>query len=98
MKVFELQKIPEPVIIMACYSHRNIIDAGIVDDDRYASALGQILDGLGHLHTKGVVPRDLKPANFLIEKDPFFKVIIIDFGLAKVTADTVLLINALYSA
>lgn len=67
------------------------MNAGIVDDDRYVSALGQILDGLNHLHRKGVVHRDLKPENFLIETKPFFKVIITDFGLAKVAINTTLL-------
>jgi len=48
------------------------------------SSANQILDGLGHLHAKGVAHRDLKPENFLVEKFPFFKVVITDFGLSRV--------------
>ena len=58
MQVFEFRETPEPIIIMAYYHQGNIVNAGIVDEDRYISALGQILDGLNHLHAKwGCAPR-----------------------------------------
>ncbi len=79
------------MIVMAYYPDGNILDAGIVDDERYVSALGQILEGLSHLHAKGVVHRDLKSENFLVEKKPLFKVVITDFGLSKVVTNTTLL-------
>jgi hypothetical protein len=50
MQVFEFREEPEPMIIMANYPDRNIVDTGVVDDERYVSALAQILDGLSHLH------------------------------------------------
>ncbi|KAL8987938.1 MAG: hypothetical protein Q9177_002915, partial [Variospora cf. flavescens] len=50
-----------------------------------------ILDGLKHLHAKGVVHHDLKPENILVERNPLFKVIIADFGMAKVATGTALL-------
>jgi serine/threonine protein kinase len=76
------------MIIMAYYRQGNIVDAGIADDSRYVGAMGQILDGL---HAKRVVHRDLKPENFLLETKPFFKVVITDFGFAKVATNTTLL-------
>ncbi|KAL9042525.1 MAG: hypothetical protein Q9214_003752 [Letrouitia sp. 1 TL-2023] len=76
---------------MAYFSLGNIVDAGIFDEDRYVSAWGQILDGLSHLHAKGVAHRDLKPENFLIKMDRLFTVVIADFGMAKVATDTALL-------
>ena len=91
MQVFEFRETPEPMIIMAYYPQGNIVNAGIIDDDRHVSAFGQVLDSLSHLHAKGVVHRDLKPENFLVEIYPLFKVVITDFGLAKVAADTTLL-------
>jgi serine/threonine protein kinase len=91
MQVFEFREKPEPMIIMAYYPDGNIVDAGVDDDERYVSALGQILDGLSRLHAEGVVHRDLKPENFLVEKKPFFKVVITDFGFSKVVTDTTLL-------
>lgn len=40
---------------------------------------------------KGVVHRDLKPENILVERNPLFKVIIADFGMAKAATDTALM-------
>ena len=91
IQVFELQETSGPMIIMTYYAHGNIIDAGITNDDKYISAWGQILDGLSYLHAKGVVHRDLKPENILVESNVPFKVIIADFGMAKVATDTALL-------
>ena len=91
MQVFELRETPEPHIIMKYYPLGNIADAAIADQEEYVSAFGQILDGLSHLHAKGVAHRDLKPENFLIEMKPLFKVVIIDFGLAKIATDAALM-------
>lgn len=91
MQVFELLETPEPAIIMTYYPLGNITNAGIADEERYVSAFGQVLDGLSHLHAKGVVHRDLKPENFVVEMKPLFKVVITDFGLAKVATDKALL-------
>lgn len=62
-------------------------DALIPDEAQRMSGFGQLLEALGHLHEKGVVHRDLKPENFLVEFEPFFKVVIADFGLAKIVPD-----------
>lgn len=45
----------------------------------------QIALAIGHLHKKGIVHRDLKLENILIDKDGYLK--IIDFGLAKILKD-----------
>lgn len=90
MRVIEFWESPHPLIIMDYYEHGNITEA-VVAYDQYPTAFGQILDGLGHLHARGVAHRDLKPENFLVEKFPFFKVIITDFGLSKVVKDATVL-------
>lgn len=37
--------------------------------------------GLAHLHNKGVIYRDMKPENILLDEDG--NIVLIDFGMAK---------------
>nr|POE47686.1 5'-amp-activated protein kinase catalytic subunit alpha-2 [Quercus suber] len=73
------------MIVMEYFPCGNMLDAGISDRPRCLSAFGQILAALDHLHEKGIVHRDLKPENLLVQLQPFFKVVIADFGLANIT-------------
>lgn len=41
----------------------------------------QILEGVAHIHSRGVVHRDLKPENILLDDN--LNVKITDFGFAK---------------
>jgi eukaryotic-like serine/threonine-protein kinase len=63
------------------FSLKEIIARGpipIATACRYAS---QLLEGLAHAHAKGVVHRDITPANILITNDGLLK--LTDFSLAK---------------
>jgi serine/threonine protein kinase len=91
MRVVEFQETPEPLIVMDYYSLGNIVDAGIINEDMCVTVLGQLLDGLNHLHQNGVAHRDLKPENILVTREPYIKFVISDFGLAKVAIETTLL-------
>jgi serine/threonine protein kinase len=53
-----------------------------------ASAFCQVLLGIRHLHRRGLVHRELKPANLLITDED--TIVIADFGLSKVIDDTFL--------
>jgi serine/threonine protein kinase len=58
--------------------------AGPVDPDEALVLARQILDAIDAAHRKGIVYRDLKPANILVTKSG---VKLLDFGLAKASAE-----------
>ena len=68
---------------------REAMREGRLDDDDAVEAAAQILDGLAHAHARGIVHRDVKPANVLLRDGPGVEVSIVDFGLAQFdTAET----------
>jgi serine/threonine protein kinase/Tfp pilus assembly protein PilF len=74
----------ELYIAMAFYEGetlKEIIDKSPLDIGRAIDYAVQIADGLSHAHEKGIVHRDVKPANIIITLTGTAK--ILDFGLAK---------------
>lgn len=57
---------------------------GPLDPSTAADWLGQAARGLEHAHKKGVIHRDVKPANLLIDPDNIVR--LLDMGLALVSA------------
>lgn len=83
----ELVKGVEPgVVTLGDYAARH---GGKIEPGEFAVILKQILEGLAYAHGKGVVHRDLKPGNILLEKDVAgnLHVKISDFGLARVIGE-----------
>ena len=63
---------------------RNEIDTkGFVPVERAISIATDVLEGLGHAHSKGVIHRDIKPDNIQILSNGTIK--ITDFGIARLT-------------
>ena len=62
---------------------REALRAGAVDDAAAVEAAAQVLEGLAHAHSKGVLHRDVKPANVLLADDDEVSVRLLDFGLAQ---------------
>jgi serine/threonine protein kinase len=81
-----VQGVDPGVITLADYAEKR---GGRVQPGEFAAILNQILKGLAFAHSKGVVHRDLKPGNILLERgsDGLLKVKISDFGLARVVGE-----------
>src|SRR5215211_9363130 len=61
---------------------REAMRAGVLDDADAVEVAAQILEGLAHAHARGVVHRDVKPANVILAEGDGISVRILDFGLA----------------
>ncbi len=62
---------------------RDVIEReGPMSSERAAEIGAQVADGLGYAHSQGVIHRDVKPANIMI--DQHGQAVVTDFGIAKV--------------
>jgi Protein kinase domain/PASTA domain len=64
-----------------------IATRGALPADRAAELIAQVADGLDAVHAAGLVHRDVKPANVIVEDD-HAAAYLTDFGLAKAAAAT----------
>ena len=62
---------------------REALRAGKVDDATAIEVAAQVLDALAHAHAKGIVHRDVKPANVMVEECEEVSTRLLDFGLAR---------------
>lgn len=62
---------------------RDAIRNGALTDRDAIEIAAQVLDALAHAHRAGIVHRDVKPANILLEDHDEIAVRLLDFGLAQ---------------
>jgi eukaryotic-like serine/threonine-protein kinase len=62
---------------------RELIRTGELDDAAAVELAAQILEGLAHAHRHGIVHRDVKPSNVLVEEGDGLSARVLDFGLAQ---------------
>ena len=60
-----------------------LLRAGRADDRDAVEVAAQVLEGLAHAHRHGIVHRDVKPSNVLVEDASEVAVRVLDFGLAQ---------------
>jgi hypothetical protein len=69
---------------------REALRDGELDDGAAVEAAAQVLDGLAHAHARGIVHRDVKPANVLLAEGDAVSVRLLDFGLARLEDEATL--------
>ncbi len=63
---------------------REALRAGALSDEEAVEVAAQLLDALAHAHRTGIVHRDVKPSNVLVEdREDDLAVRLLDFGLAQ---------------
>ncbi len=65
------------------HTMREALRKGELTDREAVEAAAQILDALAHAHRLGIVHRDVKPSNVLVEEGPGVSIKLLDFGLAQ---------------
>ncbi len=88
LRAFACGRDAENVYIAYAYvpgrTFRESLRSGSVTDADAIEVAAQVLDGLAHAHERGIVHRDVKPANVLLaEEGEGVSVRILDFGLAR---------------
>jgi hypothetical protein len=68
---------------------RELLRGAGLDDSTAVEVGAQVLEALAHAHGKGIVHRDVKPANVMLEEGGRVSARLLDFGLARIDhADT----------
>jgi serine/threonine-protein kinase len=62
-------------------TYREALRAGQLTDDDAVEACAQVCDGLAHAHAAGILHRDVKPSNVLLDRSEH--VYLADFGLTR---------------
>jgi serine/threonine-protein kinase len=90
--VYEFDEAEEKTFISMAYvegqSLRKKIESGPLELDEALRIATQIAEGLQEAHKRGIVHRDIKSANIMIDQRDQAK--IMDFGLARMTGGTLL--------
>ena len=83
-----------PWIVMELVNGRSLAEAireaGLLSEQQSAEVGLRVLDALGAAHRQGVLHRDVKPANILLDTD---RVVLTDFGIAAIDDATALTVT-----
>ncbi len=91
IQVFSVEEEPIPYIVMERVQGRTlqecIDDEGPLETSQILPIALQLSQALAAAHATGLVHRDVKPTNILIEKGRDLRVVLTDFGLARTMDD-----------
>jgi eukaryotic-like serine/threonine-protein kinase len=62
---------------------REALRSGSISDEEAVEIAAQVLEALAHAHRAGIVHRDVKPSNILLEDGEVIAARLLDFGLAQ---------------
>ena len=86
-RIYALARDPGHVYIAYQYipgrTMRQALAAGELNDKAAVEVAAQVLEALAHAHGRGIVHRDVKPANVLLAESETIDVRLLDFGLAQ---------------
>jgi serine/threonine-protein kinase len=68
---------------VAGHTMRELLRSGRLTDRDAVEIAAQSLEALAHAHRLGIIHRDVKPSNVLVEDGPDVRVRLLDFGLAQ---------------
>ncbi len=88
--IFDLDEEKQLLAMELCGagSLAHVVAAGPSDRRLTLARAGHLVETLSYLHRRGVVHGDLKPANLLLRRADDSALVIGDFGLARMLADT----------
>ncbi len=86
--VYELAEVhAEPVIVMECVAGPSLeaLASEGIEPERAVTLVAQIARALAHAHGQGIIHRDVKPSNVILDADGTPR--LVDFGLARDASD-----------
>jgi len=87
--LYVMRFVGKRTLLDAIAEHRDQVQAGEPAElglHRLLTAFLGVCQAIAHAHSRGVIHRDLKPANIAL--DNFGQVVVLDWGLAKLTEDS----------
>ncbi|MCY2962889.1 MAG: SUMF1/EgtB/PvdO family nonheme iron enzyme [Planctomycetota bacterium] len=91
VQVYSVEELPLPHLVMELIVgptlQQRVNDSGPLEMTEVLSIARQATLGLAAAHAQGLIHRDIKPGNILIESDLAQRVKITDFGLARAADD-----------